>query len=69
MKDSTTMGVMMDRIASNRHMRRMVMHSARNDTTSMIEMYKMMMDHKNMHSMMNMRGKEYRHQHEHQRKD
>ncbi len=56
MKDSSMMNMMMDRIASDPHMRMMMMHKmmehAKHDSASMIEMCKTMMKDKDMHGMM-----------------
>ena len=56
MKDSSMVNMMMDRIASDPHMRMMMMHKmmehARHDSVSMMEMCNGMMKDKDMHEMM-----------------
>ncbi len=61
MQDSTMMDMMMDHIASDPHMRMMMMHKimneAKSDSASMMQLCKTMMDEKDMRScMMKMKG-------------
>ncbi len=56
MQDSTMMGMMMDHIASDPHMRMMMMHKimneAKSDSASMMQLCKTMMDEKDIRSCM-----------------
>ena len=56
MQDSSMVNAMMDHVASNSHMRMMMMqkmiHHAKADSTGMMQMCKMMADDQEMHAMM-----------------